>query len=262
MGASDERLPAAPGETGTSAEIGSLARELAGAYRRAVTYYQTEMGMTPADADARWTQINDSAAFSREQVARQPGHEVTWSDLTALIEHDPNAGYAEWERIKAEARHDLASGHRAAMVLEYHSHRPWQRAQFLAIRAALIDEWQPRGGLELTLIDTLAQAHHAYLYWLARLHERAEGEGIREDQKLKQAGYWQPPRIEAAAALEQAATMADRFNRLFLRTLRALRDLRRYTPAVVVQHAGQVNVGSQQINVAGATKGKDEEDRE
>lgn len=48
--------------------------------------------------------------------------------------------------------------------------------------------------------------------------------------------------------------MCGRFNQLFLRTLRELRDLRRYTPAVVVQHAGQINVAGQQVNVAGATQ--------
>jgi hypothetical protein len=41
----------------------------------------------------------------------------------------------------------------------------------------------------------------------------------------------------------------DRFDRIFLRTLRALRNLRRQTPGVVVQNAGQVNVGGQQVNV-------------
>lgn len=41
----------------------------------------------------------------------------------------------------------------------------------------------------------------------------------------------------------------DRFNRLFMRALRQLRDLRRYTPQVVVHSAGQVNVGEKQINV-------------
>jgi hypothetical protein len=40
--------------------------------------------------------------------------------------------------------------------------------------------------------------------------------------------------------------MVDRFNRIFLRTLRALRDLRKHAPTVVVQNAGQVNVGEQQ----------------
>jgi hypothetical protein len=44
--------------------------------------------------------------------------------------------------------------------------------------------------------------------------------------------------------------MIDRFNKIVLRTLRALRDLRRYAPAVIVQNAGQVNVGGQQVNVA------------
>jgi hypothetical protein len=44
--------------------------------------------------------------------------------------------------------------------------------------------------------------------------------------------------------------MVDRFNKMFLRTLRALCNLRKVPLAVVVQNAGQVNVGGQQINVA------------
>lgn len=47
-----------------------------------------------------------------------------------------------------------------------------------------------------------------------------------------------------------SATMVDRFSKLFVRTLRALQDLKRMAPQVVVQNAGQVNVGSQQVNVA------------
>ena len=49
--------------------------------------------------------------------------------------------------------------------------------------------------------------------------------------------------------MEQAAAMVDRFNRLFLRTLRALRDLRRYEAPVNVGMAGQVNIAGQQVNV-------------
>ena len=44
--------------------------------------------------------------------------------------------------------------------------------------------------------------------------------------------------------------MVDRFNRIFLRTLRALRDLRRYSPSVTIQNAGQVNIAQQQTNTA------------
>ena len=44
--------------------------------------------------------------------------------------------------------------------------------------------------------------------------------------------------------------MAERFNGMFLRTLKALRDLRRQVPGVVVQNAGSINVGQQQLNVS------------
>ena len=43
--------------------------------------------------------------------------------------------------------------------------------------------------------------------------------------------------------------MAERWNRVFLRTLRALRDLRRYAPTVMIQNAEQVNIGGQQLNL-------------
>ena len=59
------------------------------------------------------------------------------------------------------------------------------------------------------------------------------------------------PRVTDADAIEQAAGMVDRFNRLFLRTLRALTDLRRRSPPVLI-HAGQVNVGHQQVNTVTA----------
>jgi hypothetical protein len=101
------------------------------------------------------------------------------------------------------------------------------------------------------LIDVLAQAQASWLYWMGTLTtwttlESASGKRLREEH-----GCWQPPRVRDAEAVEQAAAMAERFNRIFLRTLRALRDLRRYTPAVVVQNAGQVNVAGQQVNVGG-----------
>jgi hypothetical protein len=58
-----------------------------------------------------------------------------------------------------------------------------------------------------------------------------------------------PPRVSEAEAGEQAAAMAERFQRLFTR---ALQNLRCLPPAVVVvQGAGQVNIGERQVNVSG-----------
>jgi len=77
-------------------------------------------------------------------------------------------------------------------------------------------------------------------------------ESYEAGAQLQRAAYPPPPRVSIAEAMDQAAAMADRFHRMFLRSLRALRDLRRYTPTVVVANAGQVNVSAgPQINLAG-----------
>jgi hypothetical protein len=49
---------------------------------------------------------------------------------------------------------------------------------------------------------------------------------------------------------EQLLPLQERANRMTLRTLKALAELRRApAPAVAINQAGQVNVGSQQVNV-------------
>jgi hypothetical protein len=55
--------------------------------------------------------------------------------------------------------------------------------------------------------------------------------------------------------------MAARWHRMFQRTLRNLRDLRRYPPQVVVQRVDQLNVAQQQLNVAGGVLPPDSADR-
>ena len=59
-----------------------------------------------------------------------------------------------------------------------------------------------------------------------------------------------PPRVGEHEATVGAVEMVDRWNRTFLRNLRALRDLRRYAVNVTIQGPGQVNVGERQVNVA------------
>jgi hypothetical protein len=100
------------------------------------------------------------------------------------------------------------------------------------------------------LIDTLAQAQSMYLECLELLHQRTSTEATSERAKIERDRAWEPPRLNYAEAIEEAATMVDRWNRLFLRTLRQLRDLRRYTPSVVVGNVGQLNIAQQQMNVA------------
>jgi len=236
----------------------SVARELARGYAALVESYRRSWEIPQAEADAKARETGDGDWV--EKYLTDPPDQLAWWGLSLLVERSPDQGYAAWERVKREARQELATGHRAARALEWDG-TPWERARFLALREAFRAEWRPGGGLEATLVDTLAQAHSTYLFWLERLHVQATGEAKVEDHKLRTEGYWQPPRVRTAEAMEQAAAMADRFNRLFLRTLRALRDLRRYAGPVIVQQAGQVNVGAQQVNVVTGAQAPDISER-
>lgn len=232
-------------------EVGSLARELSRAYVEMAAFYREQMKLpaVEAEAKARGAEPDADLEWDRHLALDVPPDQVSWWALTRLAERDPGAVARAWERIKAAARDELATGHRTARALEW-GNKPWDRARFLAIRDAFHDEWRARGAIEAALVDVLAQSFTAYLDWTERLTAQAEAEGQIEDLKLKQEGYWQPPRIGVAEAMERSAAMAERAHRTFLRTLRALQDLRRLQPAVYVGTAGQVNIGNQQLNVS------------
>ena len=239
----------APVADGAAGEAAAVARRMADGYARMVAFEREHLGETPAEAEGS-ARRQASDAEDRARILATPADRLSWWALSRLVERDPDAGQRCWEAVKAAARDDLAGGHRAGVTLEHGTGSPWERARFLAIREALLEEWRPRGGMERTLLDTMAQAQACYLFWLERLHARAVSDAQGEDFTAKKDGHYQTPRISAAEAEEQAAAMMDRFNRLFLRTLRALRDLRRYAGPVIVQQAGQVNIGDQQVNVA------------
>ena len=242
-----EERSVAPTRPSEGLEAGSVARELGREYERAVRYYRERAEVAPTNPEvlARYLTGEDA-----DRVLEAPSNEVGWSALQRAAERDPALAEAAWEQIKAEAVNELASGHRAAIALDpADGGSPWERARYLAIRGAFAQEWQPRGGIEEALVDTLAQAYCGQLLWLGRLTARSTIEARREDREVQREGFWAPPTVERAAAVAEAAAMVDRFNKLFIRTLRALRDLRRYAPPVIVQNAGQVNVGAQQLNV-------------
>jgi hypothetical protein len=234
----------------TDAEISTVAQRLASAYGALVAARREQLKETPEEAD-RQVRAVDDPDWQRRALS-EPSDEVSWWSLTPLIEADPEVGWAVWERVKAEARDELESGHRAATALCWDD-SPWQRARFLAVRQAFVDEWQPRGGIELTLIDQMAQAHSLYLFWVEKAHLKASLDGTRVRKQLGDAGKWQARTLGVAETLDQTAQMAERWQKLFVRALRALRDLRRHTPPVVLAGPGsQVNVGHQQINTTGA----------
>jgi hypothetical protein len=85
-----------------------------------------------------------------------------------------------------------------------------------------------------------------------------DDEGLKRLWTPYDEGVWQPPRLSASEYLERAYQMADRFNRMFLRTLRQMRDLRRYQMPVTINNPKQVNIageGGQQVNVQSKGRG-------
>jgi hypothetical protein len=232
-------------ERALAREVG---RELGRAYRASVAYYRNAEKLSPAEAAARAAAVADDDHLG-ERLAGTDPKQIWWSDLFRLQDLDPDACKAVWDRLVAEARDELASGFRAMAPFEF-DNMPYDRARFLVLRAAFRDEWQPRGGIEDGLIDTLAQSWQMYEAWMGRLHVqmRVDPTGRRRDEARGRT--WAPPTVSEAEAVEQSAAMAERFNRMQLRTLRALRDLRRFP--VIVASAGQVNIAEKQVNVNGS----------
>ena len=229
----------------TAAEVSVIAAEVAAAYGRVVQEYIELWKLTPEEAKQRTAELT-KGDHEQEIMSKSP-KTVSWFDFNQISNHE--LALQKWEEIKLAALKEVRTGHQAFQVMNDHSSNCWSRAKFLALRTELGEEWQPRNGIERQLIDTMAQAQTMYFIWLELLCCRVTLDAITQ-RKLKEEGTWCAPRQKDSEAIEQAAAMADRFNRMFLRTLRALRDLRRYSPQIVVQNAEQVNIGQQQVNVA------------
>ena len=227
-------------------EVESVARELAEAYRRRIEIYRDQLNVADPVAFAE-AQAHEQPLEVRRRAETAPPDQVSYLDLQDLAELDPAAAQAAWQRVKQAARDELLSGHRAARAMEFQG-GPWERAQFLAIRAALMEQWQPQNGGEQLLVDMLAQTYAAYLDWLSQLQVYTLCEASTQSHHIKEHGRYETPRLSTGAAMDQASAMVDRFNRLFLRTLRQLRDLRRYGQQIVINSPGQVNIGQQQVN--------------
>jgi hypothetical protein len=244
---SDTIKPATSDDAG---DAGSLAVELARAYRQMAAFYRDQLQLDGPDADRRVRGRDatpDEAAADLARIRERPPDQVSWFDLNHLADRDPDAVAVEWRRIRDAARDELVRGHRTAQALEWQG-RPWSRARFLAIRDSFRASTPAQGGIDAALIDMAAEAFSDYLEWSEHLHMQASTEAETERHRLEKDGYWPPPRLGMAEAIEQSSRMAERAHQRFLRTVKTLHEVRRLAGPIYVSRAGQVNVGSQQVN--------------
>lgn len=195
---------------------------------------------------------------SLEDALNAAPEDVTWMAMGRLEDQQPGSFAKLWERLKEYAREELESGQRAASVA-VGDHRAISRARFLVLREKYIAEWQPRNVLESQMIDTICQAQTIREYWMTLATERVAVECEIERFWVEYNGKRSEKRIDGSASAREAREEAERWDRVFIRAVRALRDLRRYSPAVIVNNqGGQVNVasdGGQQTNLIKKTKG-------
>ena len=267
-----------------SLERVSLLRELRKAYVQMVLFYTKPEGGNNSLEDAirlAGVKIKGTQEAKRlyKQMGRRPPDQISWYQLNDLFLCDPEAAEYFWQDIKEAARKDVESGHYLARVFENTDwmSKPWQRAEFQAIRDGFIAEWGPRGQIELCMIDAMAVSFYLFLYWTGEHNKRTKLDARMVSQDYKEwwdrnykhwsrndetyktkysgqyhDGYWDMPYQKEADAIQQAAELADRFRREFFAGVRQLRDWRRYSSPVIVQNAGQVNIaadGGQQVNL-------------
>jgi len=252
----------------------SLIRQLQRAYVRSVAFHRSTAGGSLTLEEARAEAFH--ACTNQEEAKKEfdtlmslPLNCLNFVDLSELYSHSPRVAEGFWEMTKMEGRAEFESGHLAANITfpEDYMKGMWNIARYLGVRESFIDDWQPKGGIEVALIDMLAQSYFQWQYWLEQTVKRSETRErethpdyakwlAQRERGLKAHGwtdgYWNRPYVSEQQAIESAVQMADRFNRIFMRTLRQLRDLRRYS-TVTINNPSQVNIaadGGQQVNVS------------
>ncbi len=227
----------------------TIIQEMTRAFIASIDFYKADYGGSHPHDEAVKEMLSTNE-WRREYVEGLHPEKVDWSHLSAIAEVDVNDSLELWERLRETADDELESGKRAAAIVGSRK-EPYALAQFLAIRNSFADQWQPNGGIESAMIDMMTIAFSLQMYWSATAHQRSVE--IHNNQEKELARYenkgWKSPYQYEAGAIDQAYKLADSYNRQFLRVLRQLRDLRRYSPVIIQNNGGQVNIGEQQVNV-------------
>jgi hypothetical protein len=222
----------------------SLVRIFREEWRNSVSFYRSEKGgsLTLDEAVKQATRQVDEqrAAEVFERVMTQSTEVTDFQDLHDLWTHSPEDAEFVWQQMKQEARREFMTGHLAATVFEPVDwmRSAWKRAKFLGVRDSFLDEYQPEGGVEVALIDTMAQAYFLQLHWTEEAVRRTNADPRRHSyeyqkwerykreaakaQMWENTGYWEIPYASEVQLQEQAVKMADHFSRLFQRTVRQL----------------------------------------
>jgi hypothetical protein len=229
----------------------------------------------------------DAAVALYRTLLNRESEGISWHALSELWGRAPDLAEDIWLRLKRGAREEFESGHYIAKLFENNPHLndPARRAEMLAIRESMQEQWKPQGGIEVSMVDTMAVSYFMMMFWIKKAAQMSTTDPrtesydyeqwrrshqydytYRDQRKFRRVraphwtkGHWDIPYIEESEAIEQAHQLADRWRRSFHASSRALRDWRRYSSPVIVQNAEQINIaseGGQQVNMQQKKKRK------
>jgi hypothetical protein len=224
---------------------------------------------TPATPDevalqARYAQLQaDIEAWQADRQARGLSLQRNSRRIWAAMEGWGAVKTQEdWERLQLEAAEDWASGRtliemlggeryvdppRVALLLQLWrdfvvTYRPEGPAEYMCIAMALLSfDHLLRlnrfvGNLEMRLEDEFFATQGLQAQFEERYGRGARAGGLRVEEIASQLG-------------REALPLLDRLNRMVIRNLKALRDLKTAPLALTVQNYGQLNVAQQQANL-------------
>ena len=215
---------------------------------------QARYAQLQADIEA-WQADRQARGLSLQQNSRRMWAAMEgWSAVTSQ---------GDWERLQLEAADDWASGRtliemvggerfldppRVALLLQLWrdfvlTYRPEGPAEYLCIAMALLafDHLlrlnRFAGNLEMRLEDEFFATQGLQAQFEERYGRGARARGLRVEEIAGQLG-------------REVLPLLDRLNRMVLRSLTALRELKTAPLALTVANYGQLNVGQAQANVA------------
>jgi hypothetical protein len=169
----------------SSVGYSSLLRQLQRAFATRVAYYRSAAGGALSIDEARqaaFRPCNDYEEAKKElnMMLSLPLERLNFIDLMKLQSFSPRVAEMFWESAKLEGRKEFESGHLAANItfpIDY-MRGLWNIARYMGVRESFIDDWNPQGGIEVAMIDMLAQSYFQWQFWLFEKLKRLSKTGL------------------------------------------------------------------------------------
>jgi len=158
----------------------SLVREVWRSHVRMVTFYTSADGgkLSMAEAIKRASAELGEEATEEDikRLASQSVDDISWYSLDRIFRSDPDYAQLIWEDIKEQALADFKSGHYAAELFERTDWQKdvWQRAHFVAVFEGMLEEYKPRGAIELSMVEMVAVQYFLWRHWTMEHLQRAK----------------------------------------------------------------------------------------